>query len=205
MAYGVPRPGIKFELQLRSTPQGWQCRIFNPLCQAGNWTYIPALQRCFRSCYAMVGTLQISFFFFLGLYLQCMAAPRLGVKWELQLLAYHSHSHSQCQIQATSATYTAACSNAGSLTHWVRPGIESASSRILARVLTCWATMGTPQISLTDFYFNSIVLWEHILMMSIFKNLLRCVLWPRMWSTFVNVPCKLEKNVYSTVFGSSIL
>ena len=28
-----------------------------------------------------------------------------------------------------------------------------------------------------------------------------CVLWPRIWSTLVNMPCDLEKNVYSAVVG----
>ena len=37
----------------------------------------------------------------------------------------------QFGIWATSATYTTAPSNAGSLTHWARPGIEPASSWIL--------------------------------------------------------------------------
>ena len=40
----------------------------------------------------------------------------------------------QCGIRASSATYTAAHGNAGSLTHWARPGIEPKTS---------WATMGT--------------------------------------------------------------
>ena len=49
----------------------------------------------------------------------------------------------QCQIPAASATYTAVCGNTGSLTHWVRPGIEPTSSWIPVRFLTCWATMRT--------------------------------------------------------------
>ena len=52
--------------------------------------------------------------------------------------------HSQCWIRAKSATYTTAHGNAGSLTHWARPGIKLASWWILVRFLTCWATMGTP-------------------------------------------------------------
>ena len=50
----------------------------------------------------------------------------------------------QRPIWAASATYPAACSNAGSLTHGVRPGIESESSRILVGFLTYWATTQTP-------------------------------------------------------------
>lgn len=34
-------------------------------------------------------------------------------------------------------------------------------------------------------------------MISILLNLLRSVLWPRMWSVLVSVPCELEKNVKS--------
>ena len=37
----------------------------------------------------------------------------------------------QCQSWAASVTYTTAHSNAGSLTHWVRPGIKLASPWIL--------------------------------------------------------------------------
>ena len=64
-----------------------------------------------------------SFFFFLcfvflGPYLQHMEVPRLGVELELQLPAY------------TPVT------NVGSLTHWARPGIESATSCFLVRFIS---------------------------------------------------------------------
>ena len=36
-------------------------------------------------------------------------------------------------------------------------------------------------------------------MVSILLNLLRCVLWPRMYSVLVNIPCELEKNDYSSI------
>ena len=52
--------------------------------------------------------------------------PGLGVKLELKLgptLQPWQHG-----IPAASATYTAVCSNASSLMHWVRPGIEPSSS-----------------------------------------------------------------------------
>ena len=41
-----------------------------------------------------------------------------------------------CQIWAVSATYTRAHGNAGSLTHWVGPGIEPVSLWILVRFIT---------------------------------------------------------------------
>ena len=50
----------------------------------------------------------------------------------------------QCRIQASSVTYTTSCGNAGSLTHWTRPGIEPVSTWILVRFLNHWVTKGTP-------------------------------------------------------------
>ena len=52
----------------------------------------------------------------------------LGVESELQLRPMPQPQ--QLQIWATSATYTTAHSNAGSLTHWARPGMEPMSSWI---------------------------------------------------------------------------
>ena len=61
------------------------------------------------------------------------------------------------QIQAPSATYTTAHGNPGSWTHWARPGIKPASSRILVKFLTCWATLAWKVIHfshLRNFYFS---------------------------------------------------
>ena len=41
-------------------------------------------------------------------------------------------------------------------------------------------------------------------MISVFLNLLRFDLWPKMWSILENVPCALEKKVYSE-FGWNVL
>ena len=80
------------------------------------------------------------FFFFLWQYLQHMEVPGLGVK--LALLWQQPQQHG---IQAASATYIAACCNAGSLTHRARSGIEPVSKWILAGFLTHWAITGTLQ------------------------------------------------------------
>ena len=77
-----------------------------------------------------------------------MEVPRRGVQSELQLPAYTTatampNPNGTCRIWATFATYTVACGNAGSLTHWERPGIEPASLRILVRFSTHWTTIGT--------------------------------------------------------------
>ena len=53
--------------------------------------------------------------------------------------SYNCHSTPQpqkCQIWATSATYTTACGNARSLTHWVGPGIEPEFSWMLVRFVS---------------------------------------------------------------------
>uniref|UniRef100_A0A8D1PHZ2 von Willebrand factor A domain-containing protein 8 n=1 Tax=Sus scrofa TaxID=9823 RepID=A0A8D1PHZ2_PIG len=60
-----------------------------------------------------------SSFFLLGLHPWHMEVPRLGVELDLQLPA--------C---------TTAHSNAGSLTHWVRPGMEAVSSWMLVRFIS---------------------------------------------------------------------
>ena len=72
-------------------------------------------------------------FCFVGPHLQHI--PRLGIESEPQ--------PQQWEIQATSATYTTARGNVGSLTHWARPGIEPVSSWILVRLVNNWATTGT--------------------------------------------------------------
>ena len=50
----------------------------------------------------------------------------------------------QHQFWATFATYTAVCSNARSLTHWGRPGMEPTSSWIVIGFLIPWTTKGIP-------------------------------------------------------------
>ena len=40
---------------------------------------------------------------------------------------------------------------------------------------------------------------------SILLNLLRLALCPSMWSILENVPCALERNVYSYIFGCNVL
>ena len=69
------------------------------------------------------------FFFFLGPHLGHMNVFRLGVELELQLPAYTIAS--AMIVQAVPATYTTAHGITGSLTHWVRPGIEPTTSRFL--------------------------------------------------------------------------
>ena len=74
------------------------------------------------------------FFFFLGLQMWHMQVPRLGVKSELQLLAYATviatpdPSHI-CSLHTPHG-------NTRSLTHWAGPGIEPTSSWVLVRFVS---------------------------------------------------------------------
>ena len=72
--------------------------------------------------------------------------PGLRVESELQLRL--TPQQQQHQKQATSAAYTAACGNAGSLTHGARPGIEPASSWTLCQVLNPLSHNENPRVKL---------------------------------------------------------
>ena len=83
-------------------------------------------------CHHCLSLIPTSFFFFSvfsGPHLQHTEVPRLGV--ESELLHWPTSQPQQHRIQATPVTYTTAHSNAGSLTHGARPGMEPASSWIL--------------------------------------------------------------------------
>ena len=74
---------------------------------------------------------------FLGPHLWHIEVPRLGVKSELQLLAYTTAT-TQDPSQALSMTCdTMAHSNIRSLTHLARTGIKPTSSWILIGFVTC--------------------------------------------------------------------
>ena len=70
-----------------------------------------------------------------------MEVPRPGFQSELQLQAIQ-----QCWIWAASAAYTTACGNAGSLTHWLRPGSNLHPHWHSAGFLTHRATKETPDV-----------------------------------------------------------
>ena len=98
-----------------------------------------------RSCMTW---LEFFFFFFLQPHPQHMEVPRLGLNQNCSCQSVPQlQPH---QIWATNAAYLAACSNVGSLTPWLRSGIQPASSWMLAGYLSHWATR-TPGF----FFFNS--------------------------------------------------
>ena len=65
----------------------------------------------------------------------------------------------QPKIQAMPVTYTTAHGNAGSLTHWVRPGIEPASSRVLVGFVTAEPQWELPQASISSLLYKKFPLY----------------------------------------------
>ena len=65
MAYGAPGPEIRSKPHLWPMPQLQQLQILSPLCQAGNQTCVPMLQKRRQSRCATAGT--VEYFFILGL------------------------------------------------------------------------------------------------------------------------------------------
>ena len=91
------------------------CPISSLLCQHLVLLDLKNFCLCVESHWGIYFLFLFIYFCFLGMRLQHMGVPRLGVKSELQLLTYIT----------------------------ARPGRETASSWILVRFLTCWATAGT--------------------------------------------------------------
>ena len=68
-----------------------------------------------------------SVFSFSGLHLQHMEVPRLGVKSNLQLLAYNTATATATADLSLVCSLYHSSHKAGSLTHWARPGMEPTS------------------------------------------------------------------------------
>ena len=82
----------------------------------------------------------LSFSFSLWRHLWYMEIPSPEVKSELQVQPYTTATAHL--IRAASSTYAVPCGNSGSLTHWVRPGIEPTSSGTLCWVLNLLSHKG---------------------------------------------------------------
>ena len=88
-----------------------------------------------KNCWTEMGKclLDCTFFFFFAI--SWVAPTAYGDSQGRGLIgattASLCHSHSNAGIWATSATYTTAHGNTGSLTHWARPGVEPPTSWFL--------------------------------------------------------------------------
>ena len=87
---------------------------------------------CFCLCFFACLFASFFFFFPLGLHRWHMEVPRLRAA---AASLHHSHRYARSE-PCLWPTYTAAHSNAGSLTHWKRPGIKPASSWMLVRFVS---------------------------------------------------------------------
>ena len=83
-------------------------------------------------------------FFCLGLHLWHMEVPRRGSNW--RFLCWPYAIATATPIWVASVTYTSACSSAGSLAHWARPGMEPAPSQRLRQVLKALIHSGNSQL-----------------------------------------------------------
>ena len=158
--------------------------ILNPLCRTRDGTCIPELQRSCWSSWATVwtplfknsyktsnisccflelniGTVDRLFYFIFWSFFR--AAPEAyggsqarGLIGAVAAGLCHSHSNTRSEAHLQ-PTYTTAHSNAGSLTHWMRPGIEPASSWILIK---CISTEPRRELLLVIFNVISEILWD---------------------------------------------
>ena len=107
----------------------------------------------------------VLFCFFLGSHLWHMEVPGLGVESEPQ--------PQQHKVQATFVTYSASCSNTGSLTQWKRWGVKPISSWTLCCVLNPLSHNGN---SCYYCYFNYFFSWGKINSVYISKGLSRSLI-----------------------------
>ena len=77
-----------------------------------------------------------------------MDVPRRGVESELKLLAYTTATATG--IRASSATYTTAPGNAGSVTQWARPGIQPVTSWMLIKCVPTQPGWELPSLCLLN-------------------------------------------------------
>ena len=86
----------------------------------------------------------VSFFFFFLFLAIPVASGSSWARGQIRAASVASQQPWKYQIETTSATYCTAWGNGGSLTNWVRPGIEPTSSWRQCWVLNLWAMMGIP-------------------------------------------------------------
>ena len=83
-------------------------------------------------------------------------------------------------------------------------GQESNLCSCIARqILNPWTTREVPLAVISNLM--ALCSEKMLDMISVFLNLLRFTLWPSVLSVLENVPCALEKNVYSVAFGWEFL
>ena len=90
---------------------------------------------------------------------------------------HHSHSNTGSRIWASSVTYTTAHVNTRSLTHWVGPSVEPATSWILVRFVT---VTNKPQGELPHSFLSMCAPLPYWVSRTRQWNLSCCVLWKQL-------------------------
>ena len=139
---------VVYFLPFSSTPhEAWQlvCLFLSSVVSIDSYSsgFFLCLNAWLSLCTGYIIWKFFFFFFFLGPHPQHMEVPRQGIKSDLQLPAYTIATVTQDPSHVCNLRHTAH-GNTGSLTHWVRPGIKPASSRMLVRLVNYRATTGTP-------------------------------------------------------------
>ena len=129
---------------------------------------------CFCFCF-------LSFCHFLGRYHGIWRFPGLGSNWSCR--RWPTPEPQQHGIQALSATYTTAHGNAGSPSHWARPGIEPSTSCFLVGFINHCAMTGTPAIVFLNVHFIKIKI------KSPSSFVLQKVCWDFICLIFINAHC----------------
>ena len=122
------------------------------ITQGHEYQEVGCLRIPFRSFLSHLSFLFFSFFLVFLSFRATLAAygdSRTGVQLELKPPAYPRATAKQ--DLTVSATYTTA-HGTRSLTHWVRPGIEPASSTMLVQFVNHWAMTGTPTPTFIEFW-----------------------------------------------------
>ena len=95
---------------------------------------------CHLALQNFINIVNFLFFLFLGPHLRYIEVPSLGGSYSCQ----PTHSHNE-RSEPQSVTYTTAQGNAGTPTHWERPGVKPKSLWILVRFIAA-----TPQWELPN-------------------------------------------------------
>ena len=128
-------------------------------------------------------------FVFLGPHPQHMEALRGWIRAVAASL-HHGHSNTGSEPHA----YTTDHVNAGSLTHWARPGIESKSSWIPVGFVSLWATMGTPPLTS----------WQQLMKLTT-RSFPKCCFLGFPTPYLTNFPCPFWTFLLKEVFSCSLL
>ena len=130
------------------------------------------------------------------------AAPSCS-EWEL-LFVWFTGFVSWCLSLPSMASRPVSVSSCVDWVHWLRLMI----SGVLAQYCGAWAQLLhslwdflEPGIKPMSYAFTGrfLTLDTKEVLIPVLLNMFRFVLWSRMWSILVNVPCELEKNVYFAI------